>query len=405
MNTISFLVHLLASLSGSVVALPFTEHIKREPPNSVKAHYMSKLLNGAKATDNSRFRQLDEVEVDLSGYELKFEKCQFVKAYSDDLAADAEISSTLELQKFIIFRLCPSGTCDNCIYDYGEYIIDMATYLEATVEYFQDWDENMCGQCDEVCANDDANNNGRRLDLYVNCNSCVQYCEKVEGMEENGFLEASKLIQCQQIIENDDGSSLYAGGMCSSNGEKIKIGIFTDEYCSQYRSDLEVDDFLNGYQLSHALLKNIYAKDSCISCTEINWEIPDDDANQNNDDEVEVNEMCQTVYEEAGKCESKYGFKNDWKDNEDYANQYKQEDIVCSFVQSLMKGDYDEEGEIDLTGIYSVGDSNVTIGQVLALIFYSVGTVGFGLYAFKAFKLVKSKKSSLLEAQGDGAMA
>jgi len=343
------LVLLFISLLGSSAAFPVTEHILKEPPNTLEAHYISKLLKNAKATDNSRVRRLDEVEVDISGYEVKFEKCQFVKAYSDDLAADAELSSVLELQKFIIFRLCPSGSCDNCSYDYGEYIIDMATYLEATVEYFQDWEQNMCDQCDQLCANDDANNNGRRLDVFVDCDYCVDYCEKVQNMEDNGFLEASKLIQCQQIIEDDDGSALYAGGMCSSNGEKIKIGIFTDEYCSQYRSDLEVDDFLNGYQLSHALLKNVYNKDSCISCTEINWEVVDDDANQNDDGEAQVTDMCQTIYEEAGKCESKYGFNNYWKDNEDYANQYNQEDIVCSFVQSLMKGDYDEEGEIDLT--------------------------------------------------------
>ena len=101
--------------------------------NSVSGKYLSKLLDGARPTDNSKIRRLEDVEGALSGYEVKFEKCQFVKAYSDELAQDEDHDSVLALQRFAVFRLCPKGTCENCMYDYGEYIIDMESYLEATV--------------------------------------------------------------------------------------------------------------------------------------------------------------------------------------------------------------------------------------------------------------------------------
>ena len=322
--------------------------------NNAKASYMAKLLKKSQPTGKSANRRLEDAEVDISGYEVKFEKCQFVKVYSDDLAMNEDYDTVLSLQKFVIFRLCPSGTCQNCVYDYGEYVIDMSSYLEATVGYFEDWQENMCDQCDEVCANDDGDDggddaNGRKLDVNVNCDYCVNYCEKINEMEDNNFLEASNFIECQQIYESDDGGVLYAGGMCSSSGEKIKIGVFTDEYCSILQQDLDVEDYLGGYKLSHALMKQIYEKDTCISCTELNWEVPDDDNNKNEDDDVELTEMCQELYEEAGKCESIYGFNNYWKENEDYMNQYAQEDQVCDFISSLMNGNYDQEGEIYLT--------------------------------------------------------
>merc|ERR1712032_1177453 len=87
----------------------------------------------------------------------------------------------------------------------------------------------------------------------------------------------------------------------------IKIGIFTDEECSNYESSLEVENYLqndDGYniKLSYHLLKQTYPANECVaSCLE-----EDEDQNNNNgddDEEPETAEICQELYEAAGKCE------------------------------------------------------------------------------------------------------
>lgn len=330
---------------------------------SKKTGFASKLLQNAKPYNKDKtlndidavFKRNLEQEMDISGYEVMFEQCQFIKEYNDELAEDEESDTVLSIEKFVIFKLCPAGTCNGgCNYNFGEYIIDLNTYLESAVEYFAQWQEDMCEQCEEVCVNDDttdSSNSGsqRRLNVNVDCDSCVNECAKIEAMEDNGFIEASNYMECQRIYEADDdsGTEYYAGSMCSSYGSKIKIGVFSDENCYNYEKDLDVEDYLGGPKLSHAILKKVYEQGNCVSCTELDWDVPEDDAtSSSNNAEVRVTEMCEGIYEVAGKCESKYGFDNYWKDYEEYENQYEQEDLVCEFIDSIRSGAYDYSGEI-----------------------------------------------------------
>lgn len=354
-------------------------------------------------------RQLDEEEeIDLTGYSLKWVKCQFVKSYDDELAEDEESGTVLATQRFIIFRLCPSSSCS---YNYGEYLIDMDTYLENAVQYMQEEQENMCKYCEEVCAADDdaANRNLRRLDeLKVSCDSCVDECDKIENMEENGYVEASNFIECQQIGEDDDGTEYFAGAMCASGGEKVKIGVFMDEECSQADTSLSVEDYI-GAKLSHAILKAIYNPDGAISCIKDDWEVPEDDEDENQDDEeeeeIEVNELCMELYEGAGKCESKHGFQSSAYDNEAYYNQYAQEELVCDFISTLSSGAYDQSGEIVLKSKNAVSEGTAaTGGQKFALTVFILGTVAFAVYAAQLHSQLTKGGASGMSNQG-GALA
>merc|ERR1711971_444387 len=105
----------------------------------------NRLMRGASPTENSQLRRLDEdKDVDISGYSLKFQKCQFVKSYDDELAEEEDARTVLATKHFVVFRLCPSNSCDSCNYGYGEYLVDMEEYLEATIEYAQDKQEEKC---------------------------------------------------------------------------------------------------------------------------------------------------------------------------------------------------------------------------------------------------------------------
>merc|ERR1711935_1034324 len=114
----------MVSASSQFHSFPATSESTR------KARMASKLLESATETENSQLnRKLEQVEIDISGYEIKFQQCQFVKSYDDELAEDEDTKTVLATKRFVVFRMCPSGNCANCAYNYGEYVIDMETYL------------------------------------------------------------------------------------------------------------------------------------------------------------------------------------------------------------------------------------------------------------------------------------
>jgi len=411
-----FSLALTAITAAVVSANPFAP---AKSSSSAKAAYMSKLMRNARPTENSvlgrRLDEDEEYEVDISGYSLKFEQCQFVKAYDDELAGE-DSETILATRRFVIFRLCPTGSCDSCSYNFGEYIVDLEEYLEATVDYQKEIQEDMCDACQE-CNNweeneeneegeDDEGRRRRRLQNYnVDCDSCYDECMKIENMEDNGYIDATEFLECQMVYDpEDDGKgALYAGPLCASNGSKIKIGLFTDEECNVPDSDKDVDDYLMdgdgvSMKLSHALLKTVYSSE-CISCEKPEEEEENnDDANNDEEEEEkepEVLEMCEQLYDAAAKCEKTNGFDNGYANYDGYANQLAQEGVVCDFVESLKAGSYDETGEIVVNGANSSigGGAETTGGQKFALTFFILGTAGLAGYAAMLHsKLTKGAK-------------
>jgi hypothetical protein len=425
---IAFSLLLATSALAQSQTNPFAAKVT---PSNPKSAYMSKLMSSARKLDggdgdgdggdNGDGNDAAEVDADLTGYSLKFVKCQFVKAYSQDLA-DEGASSVLATQRFVIFRLCPSSSCGSCNRNYGEYAIDMADYLDYTVEYRQDEQEQMCDTCQETCYynGDDGNANngddgnaaaddgGRRLRFLassVDCSTCMSDCSKYENMEANYYIDATAYINCQQIREDNGYGALYGGPMCASKGSKIKIGVFTDEDCMYLDSSKSVEDYLadengNGYKLSHALLKTVYDTSECISCLADKEDYYDNyEADSNKD-------VCANLYATSGKCEQTHGFSGGVTSYYQADNQEENEDLVCEFISSLKSGTYSQEGEIVIGGsrAYSSGGSTTTGGQKFALTFFIIGTVGLAVYAAMLHSQLMKGGSADLSAQG-GAMA
>merc|ERR1712048_1342168 len=154
-----------------------------------------------------------------------------------DLAEDEDTSTVFQTQRFVVFRLCPDNSCSSCSTNYGEYVIDLETYLESTVQYQQEIQEQMCEACEEYYENQaqeeeeaeeaeegEEEDGGerkrrRRRAVEVDYDTCYDECQKIENMEENGYVDAVNFLECQMIYDpEDDGkSALYAGPICSSN--------------------------------------------------------------------------------------------------------------------------------------------------------------------------------------------
>jgi len=394
----------MALLAGTASANPFAA---KQTPFTAEASYHAKLMQKAIPTQNSQLRHLADAAaaVDITGYSLRFEKCQFVKSYSQDLA-EAGASTVLATQRFVIFRLCPADNCKSCNSNFGEYMVDMEDYLGYTVEYRSDEQTEMCNTCNEDCyyaaaAGDDAARRNRKLTTSSDdCTTCLSACSKIENMEAHYYLDATTFIKCQQISDatDDDASSaldLWAGPICASQGSKIKIGVFTDEDCMFLDNSEDVENYLtdedgNAMKLSHALLKTTYDTSDCITCV---------------DEYYAVADVCAGLYDSAAKCESSHGFSG-MSSNAYYGNQMSNENLVCDFISSLKSGTYSQDGEIVIGGskVYTKGGTSTTGGQKFALTFFIIGTVGLAVYAAMLHSQLTKGGKPDLSKQG-GAMA
>ena len=297
--------------------------------------------------------------------------------YDDEMAGDEDSQTPLAVRHFAIFRLCPSDECSSCNSVYGRYVMEVDEYLQATVQEQANQLDYMCQNCDEQC-NDDG----------TGCSGCGMFCYMRDNPEAYGYVDAANYIECQQIemnnnnnngddavaAENDEGDQqneddgnqfqLYIGPRCSSNGDQITLGLFSDEYCLEPYTELSPEDVL-GYNISYQLLSHTYDTNgnNCLSCKEYNENGNDDDANNGNQDDGnngndqqdadDVNEMCERVYGSAAKCESIYGidgFVQGNREDGDYENQVENEFMVCEYINSLLTDSYTETGDINLVG-------------------------------------------------------
>jgi len=410
-----------------------------ESSRNPKSDYINQLIQGAtiirSLQEEQQNAEQEVYEVDISSYSVKFQKCQFVKSYDDNLAMNEDSQSVLATKRFVVFRLCPNHSCSSCSSGYGEYMIDLETYLYATMQYQQQMMERICNACAQCGSNTDDQaaqeevqqenqgeqlegeqggvQGGRQLQDYgvdVNCNTCYSDCMKFENMESQGKVDASNFIECVLIYSGEDDSktSLYAGPMCASSGSKINIGVFTDENCYINDSTKTVDDYLvdrngNAQQLSHLLLKPVYASDSCISCAATQNQEQNVDGNNQ---ESGVLEMCGKLYDASAKCEQTHGFDRGYASLSGYGNQKANEEVVCDFIESIAIGSYDEQGEILVYGGSSgySGSAITTGGQKFALTFFILGTAGLAVYASMLHSKLTKRAAAGLSGEGRGAM-
>jgi len=361
---------------------------------------------------------------DLSAFSVKYEKCQNVQSWSDELADDEESSGTVfAIKEFVVFRLCPSDSCETCNANYGEYVLPADEYLLAATERTREDFENFCKICEETC-----NNGGY-------CDECSADCSTYDNLGNNGYVDASNYVQCQQIEmnnndngeegdENNDGQNgndaegqlLYIGPRCSSNGSRIYIGLFSDEDCGvpyELPDGQTMADYI-GAKLWYRTLENAYAGDAgdCMSCAENNDDANGDENNQNDRNDADnVNQMCEEVYSASAKCESKHGitagFIQTNREEQDYEKKVENEFLVCNFIESLILDSYTEMGEINIYEEQDVVIRQTTTLQKATLSILSLsifGILSYSVWLSRAID-VAFPSMDLFACAGEGTMA
>lgn len=363
--------------------------------------------------DNSTFAY------DITDFSVRFEKCQLVQMFDDELASQAynQEDSPFAVMHFVVYRLCPTSTCtksskgESCGSVYGTYTLDVKSYLESTIEYQRQEFEAMCNKCDEECDEE----------AGASCSGCGKLCWQYANLEASGYVDAANYIQCQQLNidkgeDDEEAVIVYAGPRCSKSGTQIRIGLFADANCLVPIENLNITTVL-GATLSYHLLANTYSTTDnyCLSCAE-NVDEEGDNMNDKYDAD-NVNEMCEKLYNGAAKCESdtgltngfiqtardrydeEYNRENNNKYNYNQVNQVENEFMACTFIQSLIWDSYNQQGEINYLAQQDVIVREVTKNQRLYLSLVSATFVT--LLALMYYLQRKIREATISGAKGE----
>ena len=253
-----------------------------------------------------------EMHTWVKDYSIKFQGCHHVSEWNKD--AEDEDDVRVWTRRLVKFRLCPTYSCldgsaEGCESGYGDYIIDLDTFLEAYLEakeQYQEWMEEL------------AENNGYQyygnnyqdydMEMYTTCQQAdVEY-----NRDENQNYQ-----YYQGANDEDWDGQLFMGPYCASQGGAVYVGLFMDESCTQpvdsnygrsiyYNSKGEVMPF-SGTSLVEM---------SCFPCSEPSGQYAQYN-NQGDDaeDENEICEACENLYTYAGKCEENLPISSNTQNN------------------------------------------------------------------------------------------
>lgn len=330
----------IAALVSMAVAVQATlpiygkNHVigKKHPINNIKAD--SKL--GNQLLSKARKLEQNDDEIDftwVAGYSIKFQGCHHISQWNAEAEGDEDVK--IATKRLVRFRLCPTDYCTKadaggCDSGYGDYIIDMNTYLEAYFQAVENNQQYMCEYMEKMscgCDDDDAKDDGWDEEM------CLWDCYAAAGMAEicmdkNPYnddeqdqgeqFEVREYVECAEAKfenNNNNGRKLeqeeaqyFVGPYCAEQGGAIYLGLFTDDVCTVFADDYGGASTYKTLSYGEVLpysSSSVVGKE-CLSCKEPE-EI--DENNDGNDaaDEDEVVEMCEQIYATAGKCESNLG--------------------------------------------------------------------------------------------------
>ena len=397
---------------------------------STSSAYTSKLLpTEISATSDlgksllSQSRRLDAEDEEesftwIAGYSLKFQGCRHHSSFNTGEEDDGDVR--VKTAKLAHFRLCPSGSCETwlgggCSSNYGDYVVDLATFAKTYVEGQKRAEEYKCQMymyenCD-CSEDDDKDDNFNReyceYDCYANSKkmkSCIDrnpYDDDEASGDERRF-EAQEYAECKEWempefddddqanngrkLEEEEEVQYYIGPYCSANGGAVYLGMYTDDTCTNFADSnsgaTTYKELTRGQTLPYSTESLITA--ACVSCVE--QEDPNrNDSNDNDDGEDEgpqVSDQCAELYQGAGKCEQAI--------NTDKAGKTSDNNVAtCSYINGIQF--------TKTNGIVDMKSSKLATFFIFAFAAVFIGMAGM---VYKLHKQIEEAKTSpLLEKE------
>jgi len=307
---IATLAVLAATVTGSMAITPST--IGHDASISANSEMGMHILSNARRVEDANEQDFTWI----ADYSLKYQGCHHVTQWNQD--ADGEEDVRLETKRLVRFRLCPSSSCSassggGCSSGYGDYIIDMNTFIEGYMENKEQVEEYQCEYTSQVVCN--CENADDKEGCEYNCFNTygMDYCIDQE-MDDNAQeeLEVADYMMCNNFEPPNNNNrrldqnevEYFLGPYCAESGGSIYLGMFTDDSCSLFADNnggRSTYLSMTGQSLPYSSETLIGA--DCFSCVE-----PQDVNQQNNQDQQdddEIKEFCLELYQAAGKCENK----------------------------------------------------------------------------------------------------
>jgi hypothetical protein len=76
--------------------------------------------------------------------------------------------------------------------------------------------------------------------------------------------------------------------------------------------------------------------------------------NMEDDEDTNINELCVALYETSARCDKHYRVYSSKTNSAKYADALEAEDLTCDFIDSVILGNYDELGFVNLGTTYTV---------------------------------------------------
>mmetsp|Transcript_21066 Transcript_21066/g.31688 ORF Transcript_21066/g.31688 Transcript_21066/m.31688 type:complete len:401 (+) Transcript_21066:177-1379(+) len=337
----------VALLTASTAAVASGKSVE-VPMNDISANSKlgGNIMSKARRLDNANNGQ---VGAWVANYSLVFQKCAVSSEYFafEGGGNNNDRNNWQGQQKLVHFKLCPSSNCNSCN-NGADYVVPMQDFVEMYFQAKMDAQEYNCEMVKENCycenANDDDaceaacyvtagldycednnqnNNNNNQNQAYQFDLERAGECEKMEIDEDTlyYYLQENGGNSYNMYGNNQGEVGLFVGAQCSANGKSIFLNTFMDEWCSIEAPKGAFAKFNYGQTLPYSSTSLI--ENNCISCKE-----PVDANEQNNgdyQDEDEILEVCEKLYEQSAKCEEKLPSGTTY-----YPNTYG-----CNLVKSL----------------------------------------------------------------------
>eukprot|EP00527_Entomoneis_sp_CCMP2396_P001035 CAMPEP_0198143656 /NCGR_PEP_ID=MMETSP1443-20131203/8850_1 /TAXON_ID=186043 /ORGANISM="Entomoneis sp., Strain CCMP2396" /LENGTH=388 /DNA_ID=CAMNT_0043806923 /DNA_START=98 /DNA_END=1264 /DNA_ORIENTATION=- len=379
---------------------------------SAAASASADVLSGSRASkliQQSRRVNEDEAEaVELAwatDFSVKYQGCHHIKQWNN--AADGADDVRMLTKRLVRYRMCPSEDCsaskaNGCQSGYGDYIVDMDTYLSMYWEAkqtdlamgCQNYVTEYCGECDE---DDDAEVCQATCLVNGGMEDCVED-DNAEDGEQQAVIDVEDYFECVQIGNDDndndnnngdnnqDGQEYvyYAGPYCSEQGGAIKIGVFTDDQCTEFAGKTFYQ--LTGQSLAYT--EESIVEDECRSCKEVQeYNGDQEDYNDYNgdqedgdeDEDGEPRELCGTLYQSSGKCETYLGDTV----GEDYINEN-----ACNYMNGIRM--------VRTDGLLDVSDARPSAVATAFIVIFAMAFAAMAFYVWYLRTRLGVKKNSLL---------
>lgn len=295
-----------ASLASATISAPFMQ----EKVMKIEIKDFNANTEAGKILISASRKLEDGSEGDGSGdflgdYAIKFQNCHSVTQWDSDEGTGGKVLS----RRLVRFRLCPLGSCassteSGCISKYGDFAVDLNTFLYYYISAQQDANEVIDAYCGQECYGSSDYNK-----CYNKCFS--SYGGFVSTASEDGDsynLDPLDFAQCAAFD-----NTYYLGPYCSDDGGSVHLGVFSDNTCSTF-SSCDATCFYNTYNYTLPYDSTSLVSNNCLSCYE--------STAQDGYDRSNARYECSEIYENSGKCETKMFI--------DYPNE-----SACTYIQGL----------------------------------------------------------------------